>query len=125
MPAKRTGTSRGKSAAPNLDLDSDLRTFAANHPDGWDHQGWTDLLDDLRSKGHDTSDTDGIGKALERERITASLQGVPGVGPARVRKLADHFGSFWNLKHADADQISGAAGIPRSVAERVARQVRG
>src|SRR5680860_233062 len=124
MPAKqpRASAKTGRRARKSLDLDSELRTFATNHPEGWDHHAWTDLLDDLRSKGHDTSDGDGIGRALERERIDLILQKVPGVGPTRVKKLTDHFGSFWNLKRADTDEISGAAGIPRAVAERVARQ---
>ncbi|HET6763866.1 MAG TPA: hypothetical protein VFH27_09335 [Longimicrobiaceae bacterium] len=113
------GTSRG--GKPNLA--AELREFVGARPDGWGHGEWTGLLDHLASRGHDTSNPDGIGMQLERERLSARLAGL-GLAPARVKKLVERFGTLWSLGHADAAELE-AAGLTSAQVDQVARDVRG
>src|SRR5687768_8777808 len=71
---------RAGAAAP-ADLKSELRLFASARPGGWDHDDWMTFLDQLSSRGHDTSDPSDIGRQLERERLAVVLGQVRGLGP--------------------------------------------
>jgi excinuclease ABC subunit C len=59
-----------------------------------------------------------------RARIGSGVDRVPGVGPARRAALLRAFGSLSALGAASADQIVERAGVPRAVAERLARELR-
>lgn len=113
-----------KRAAERPDLRSELRSFAQARPQGWNHQGWTELLDDLAAKGHDVSDPDAVGWTLERERLAATLEGIRGVGPRRVEQLVDRYETLWSLRRASAEDIAATAGISRSLAKQIAQALR-
>jgi hypothetical protein len=123
MTAKRIETI-GNTGQGSPDLRRDLRDFASARPEGWDHRDWVSFLDHLRERGHDTSDPDGIGTALEQERLAVVLERIQGVGPARLRSLVEQFGSLWNLRQAGAEQIANTTSVPRSLAERIQEAVR-
>lgn len=120
---KRTPTPVSASAAPD-GLRKDLRAFAATRPQGWNHEEWTGLLAQLRERGHDISDPDAIGSMLERERLSALLEGVPGLGPKRVQAITERFDALWRLRNASADEISREANLPLPLAEKIAEVVR-
>lgn len=121
-PAKR-GTGRTKKpdggVGADVGLRRDLREFVQAHPGGWGHNEWIGLVNLLRDRGHDTTDTDAVGLALERERLTLVLERVPGLGPRRVKAIADRYPRIWNVMQAGAEEIATAANLPRSVANRV------
>lgn len=55
----------------------------------------------------------------DREARASVLDGVPGIGEKRKRRLLRRFGSIGRLRQASADEIAGAAGCGRQVAEAV------
>lgn len=112
----------GRKSGP--DLQKDVRDFAVARPGGWSHDDWLQFLDDLQSRGHNINDRDAIGSMLERERLTIALQRIPGVGPQRVKSIADKYGYLWRLRETDADQLAREANLPRSVAEKVVAGLR-
>ncbi len=58
------------------------------------------------------------------KRIRGSaLDGVPGLGPARRKKVLSHFGSLTRLKAATLDEISAVPGIPGAVAREIHRRL--
>ncbi|CAN5638886.1 hypothetical protein BH23GEM6_BH23GEM6_14510 [soil metagenome] len=111
--------SRGK--AP--DLTKDLRDFASGRPQGWSHDDWESFLGHLSRRGHDTSNADAIGLALERERLALALQQVDGLKPQQVKSLANRFTTIWSLRNAEVEDIEAAAKLPRNMAERIKRSV--
>ena len=118
-PARAAAGTRaaGKKSAP--DLRKDLRDFAGARPDGWGHEDWLKFLEDLQTRGHNINDRDAIGSMLERERLALALERIPGVGPQRVRSIADRYGYLWRLRETDADQLAREANVPKNVAEKV------
>lgn len=129
---KSTGAAPRKSAGPTKkgvrsekrpDLTKDLRDFASGRPQGWSHEDWENFLEHLRARGHDTSNADAIGLALERERLALALEKVEGVGPQRVKALADRFVTLWSLRNADVEEIASTAKIRRDLAERIKASV--
>jgi hypothetical protein len=125
-PAKKSsgeGSGARKGAGKSPDLTRDLRDFASGRPNGWDHSDWESFLEHLRGRGHDTSNADAIGLSLERERLALALGKVEGVGPQRVRALADRFTTLWSLRNAEVEEIASAANIRRDLAERIKASV--
>ena len=119
---KRTSTRKPTAeakAASEAGLRKDLREFVQANPGGWGHNEWIGLVNLLKDRGHDTSDTDAVGMALERERLTIVLERVPGLGARRVKAIADRYPRVWNVMQAGAEEIAMAANLPRSVAQRV------
>ena len=110
------GASRSVSARR---LGGELRQFIAQHPQGWGHEEWLGLLDRLRAHGHDTEDADEIGRRLEGERLTLTLERVRGLGPQRIRALVDRYQTLWNLRQADVEELTQAGRLGRPLAERV------
>jgi hypothetical protein len=106
------------------DLREHLRRFAAARPNGWNHDDWLGLLDELRGHGHDISNPDAVGATLERERLLLVLEGVDGLGPRRAQTLATRFETLYSLRHAGASEIASAARLPLPLATRVAESVR-
>ncbi|MEW5931923.1 MAG: helix-hairpin-helix domain-containing protein, partial [Gemmatimonadota bacterium] len=95
-----------------------LRQFARSRPEGWGHDDWLGLLEELRGHGHDVSDESAVGRQLERERLLHQLEGVDGLGD-RAGALAERFGTLYSLRHAGVDEIAGVQGIDRETAERI------
>ncbi|MDC7240406.1 MAG: excinuclease ABC subunit UvrC [Spirochaetales bacterium] len=57
---------------------------------------------------------------LRKKQISLnSLENIPGIGPARSKKLLTGFGSMENLYAAGADEISKTAGISLEAAEMI------
>ena len=117
--AAKPARGAAKAGGRRSDLTRDLRDFASTRPDGWSHDDWLQFLDHLQSRGHNVSDRDQIGSLLEGERLKLALQKIPGIGPARVKTIAERYGYLWRLRETDADQLAREADIPRNVAEKV------
>lgn len=98
-----------------------LRAFVEAHPDGWNHDEWLSLLQDLGEAGEDVSQPDDLGLELERTRLVWELKrrSVPGLGPKRSEALAERFGSFWQLKDASVEDVAEVPSINRNLAEKV------
>lgn len=107
----------------NKSVDQTLRTFVAEHPDGWDHHEWQHLLGELAARGADTSDPDAIGSALERTRLATVLadRGIKGLGPKRIDAIVDRFGTLWAVRHARAEDFAAISTIPTRLAEELER----
>jgi hypothetical protein len=105
----------------HADLASEMERFVEEHPNGWDHDGWTGFLTHLANEGHDVWDRDGIGLGLERVRLVQVLNRmeVKGLGLKRTEAIADHFGTLWNLMCASSEEVARATGIPRALAEQI------
>jgi DNA excision repair protein ERCC-4 len=56
------------------------------------------------------------GKSRIQSRV---LQGLPGVGPGRARRLLETFGSLEAVMHADAQELASVRGIGRTTAETI------
>lgn len=121
--AAKTAT-RGAKAGGQNDLRSDARSFAAGRPDGWSHDDWLSFLEELRDRGHNIEDREAIGSLLERERLSLALEKVQGIGPQRVRSIAEKYGNVWRLKETSADDLARDASIPRPLAERIIESMR-
>ena len=102
-----------------------FRSFLAEHPGGWGHDDWVNLLQELSDAGVDITQQDEIGLTLERERVKAFLEGtgVKGLGPKRRDALASRFGRLWDLEQATVEELAEIPTIPRSLAEAVHRAV--
>ena len=124
-PAK--GSAKGGKSTPRNfvfkpkgpDLRADLRAFIQAQPGGWGHDDWIAFLDHLRERGHDTSDAEAIGQALERERLAATLERIQGMGPRRVQAVVDRYDTLYSACRAGVDEIAALPGMNRSLAEKV------
>ena len=56
-------------------------------------------------------------KKRGKHMLDSELDGIPGLGPVRIKKLLRHFGSAKRIKEAHIDQIAGVVG--RKTAETV------
>ncbi len=56
--------------------------------------------------------------------ISTVLDGIPGLGPSRIRELLRHFGSVKQLRAADAAAITEVKGIGPALAEVIHRTLR-
>ncbi len=55
----------------------------------------------------------------KRKRQLYLLQGLPGIGPVRARRLLDHFGSVRNVFTAPPDELTAVSGIGGDMARRI------
>ena len=103
------------------ELDAEIGHFVSRHPEGWNHDQWSGFLHHLAEVGHDVSDSDAIGMALEKERLTLTLRGmeIKGLGPKRIEGLASHFGTLWNLMSASREEVAGLPNISETLAEQI------
>lgn len=118
---------RGESMAKKNDkLHAELEAFVEEHPQGWGHTEWSDLLGRLSDRGFDVKDVDRIGLDLERARLSAELERrqIQGLGPKRREALAERFNTLWNLRQATTDEIEEIPTIPRAIAERIQEALR-
>ena len=63
-------------------------------------------------------------RSRRKRDITSVLNEVPGLGPARVKVLLQHFGSVTRLKEAPAEAIADVRGIGPVLAEAIHRHLR-
>jgi len=56
--------------------------------------------------------------------ITTALNEIPGLGPSRVQRLLQHFGSVTRLRAADAQTISAVRGIGPSLAAAIVESLK-
>ncbi|HSU16358.1 helix-hairpin-helix domain-containing protein [Longimicrobium sp.] len=101
------------------DLRGDLRAFVTARPAGWGHDDWVAFLDHLRERGHDTTDPDAIGLLLERERLAALLERVPGMGPRRIDAVVGRYDTIWSAHQAGVDDLAALPNMTRALAEKV------
>lgn len=111
-------------AAKQPDLKKDLREFASARPQGWNHDDWLSFLESLEHRGHNISDREAIGVALEKERLHLALTGLKGIGPQKRQSLIEYYGNLWQLRHADPDEIARVGNLPRKDAERIKTDLR-
>jgi hypothetical protein len=102
-------------------ISGEIRAFAEAHTQGWSHEEWLAFFHHVESEGHDVSDPDGIGLALEQERLRIVLKesGLKGLGPKRIESITRHFATLQNLRMADARNIAEHTGIPKALAEEL------
>lgn len=108
------------------DREREIKEFVQAHAHGWDHGAWVGFLDHLRGMGQDVSDPDGIGLALEQERLRNTLREarVKGLGPKRIDAIAGEFGTLYNLQVAGGSEIAARTRVPSKLAHEVAERVR-
>lgn len=109
---------------PEDHLASDLAAFVDQHPDGWNHDQWLELLSTLAARGRDTQDRDGIGLALETERLRRVLARISGLGQRRQTTLLEAYPRLWDLQQAQIAGIAKLPGINAGLATRIADAVR-
>ena len=49
----------------------------------------------------------------------SSLEEIPGVGASRRRSLLTHFGGMKGVRQAGVEELAGAPGISRQLAQRI------
>ncbi|MCC7077288.1 MAG: excinuclease ABC subunit UvrC [Acidimicrobiia bacterium] len=80
------------------------------------------LLQRVRDEAHRFAIT--YHRQRRTQAMTASaLDEVPGVGPARRKRLLDRFGSLDGVRRASAAEIAAVPGIPAAVAESIHEQL--
>lgn len=62
-------------------------------------------------------------RTRRRRDINTVLAEIPGVGPARIKALLQHFGSVARLKQAQPDQIATVPGIGQGLAETIQKHL--
>jgi excinuclease ABC subunit C len=76
------------------------------------------LLQSIRDEAHRFALT--FHRLKRGKRMTRSvLDGIPGLGEGRRRKLLKHFGSVKKIREASLEDLSAVGGIPQTVAEAV------
>jgi excinuclease ABC subunit C len=82
------------------------------------------LLQQIRDEAHRFAIT--YHRSRRGKRMTQSvLDGVPGLGPGRRKRLLRTFGSVKRMREASAEELSAVPGIPLGVAEGVHRALQG
>ena len=80
------------------------------------------LLQQIRDEAHRFAIT--YHRLRRGKRMTRSaLDGIPGLGEVRRKKLLKHFGSVKRIRQASLDDIAAVPSIPRGVAEAVYRSL--
>ena len=102
-------------------LSGEIRSFVHDHRNGWGHDQWLSLLHHLGEEGHDVSNPDAIGLALEKELIRQTLKTcrVKGLGPKRIESVANAFGTLHDLRQVSGPELAHRIGIPSKVAQEL------
>jgi len=88
------------------------------------NSGSLHLLTRLRDEAHRFAIT--YHRKLRRKRTLKSpLDGIPGVGPARRKRLLRHFGSVKRLRGAEIQDIAEVEGISEGLAKRISESLNG
>lgn len=107
-------------------MDTHLDAFIDTHLEGWSHDAWLALLNDLRQDGIDVSDSESIGVQLEGRRLARVLDDleIRGLGEKRIGAIVDRFGTLWAVRHAEAADLADIRTIPSTLAEKVVASFR-
>jgi len=54
-----------------------------------------------------------------KERLSSSLDDIPGVGPSRRKALLRHFGSLKRVRAATVEELTQVSGVTPAVAEAI------
>ena len=102
-----------------------LRAFVERHPEGWNHEQWEALLEELGQNGSKVGDPTEIGLALEKTRLEWELarRSLKGLGPKRREALVDRYETLWRLKQAPVEDVAEVPTITRSLAEQVVQAI--
>jgi excinuclease ABC subunit C len=74
------------------------------------------LLQSIRDEAHRFAIT--YHRLKRGKRMTQSaLDGIPGLGEVRRKRLLRHFGSVKRIRESTVDELAGVQGIPRTVAQ--------
>lgn len=76
------------------------------------------LVQRVRDEAHRFAN-EGHRKRRAKVGVASILDGIPGVGPSRRKRLLDRFGSLQDIRKATVEEISAVPGIPYDVAEAV------
>ncbi|MCA9974082.1 MAG: excinuclease ABC subunit UvrC [Anaerolineales bacterium] len=76
------------------------------------------LVQRVRDEAHRFAN-EGHRKRRSKVGVASILDGIPGVGPARRKRLLTHFGSLDDLRHATEEEIASVPGIPLHVAQAI------
>ena len=106
-------------------VSKDIQAFVQQHMDGWNHDEWMGFIHHLGEAGHDVSDLDGIGLALEQERLRCTLKtwGIKGLGPKRIEAITHSYASLENMRGTDGPGIADRTGLPKQIANEVAARL--
>jgi hypothetical protein len=106
-------------------MSREIRAFVEGHRDGWNHDDWMGLIHHLGVVGCDTSDHDGIGLALEQERVKDRLRasGIKGLGPKRIEAIASAFPFLNELRTSESQEIASRSGIPGKLAQEIVERI--
>jgi excinuclease ABC subunit C len=63
-------------------------------------------------------------RRARKELVASALSQVPGIGPARQKRLLQRFGSLEEIKAAGVEALMAAGGLPRKVAEELDEHLR-
>jgi excinuclease ABC subunit C len=82
------------------------------------------LLQQIRDEAHRFAVT--YHRQRRAKRMTKSaLDGIPGLGPVRRKKLLKAFGSVKRMREASIEELASVSSIPKGVAENLYRSLRG
>jgi excinuclease ABC subunit C len=82
------------------------------------------LLQQIRDEAHRFALT--YHQSRRARRMTQSvLDGLPGLGPVRRKRLLRHFGSVKRMREASLEELRAVPGVPKAVAEMVYRALHG
>jgi excinuclease ABC subunit C len=76
------------------------------------------LIQHIRDESHRFAIT-GHKQRRDKKRKTSSLEGIPGVGPAKRRELLRHFGGLGEIAKASVDELACVKGISKGLAEEI------
>jgi len=114
------GVAKGEERRPGLETlivgrGLDPVTLAPDHPA-------LHLIQEVRDEAHRFAI---MGHRARRAKVRGRslLENVPGVGPARRRKLLAHFGGLAGVAAATVDDLCRVAGISRTLAETIHKEM--
>lgn len=114
------GVAKGEARIPGRELlvyadDRNSLELGGEHPA-------LQLIQEIRDEAHRFA-VFGHRARREKARRVSSLEEIPGIGAARRRALINHFGGLQGVREATVEQLAGAAGISRALADKVFRML--
>lgn len=85
------------------------------------HEPALRLMQHIRDEAHRFGIT-AHRKKRGKNMLESELDGIPGLGPTRIKKLLHHFGSVKRIRQADPEQLAGVVG--KKIASVVASHLR-